>query len=94
MAPKKLDAYSRNPSSTNRVLSRRAQTLNIALYSDTVQQRKSLICKLMKEPRVMSRDEIIPTYRVPGLVRAPGSQVERIGIEPTTSCLQSRCSTN
>ncbi len=55
---------------------------------------KALIRKLVKELRVMSRDEIIPTYRVPALVRAAGSQVERSGLEPPTSCLQSRCSTN
>jgi hypothetical protein len=30
----------------------------------------------------MSRDEIVPTYRVPALVRAPGHQVELPGIEP------------
>ncbi len=71
-----------------------AQTLDVALYSGTAQQRKALIRKLVKELRVMDRDEIIPTYRVPALVRAPGDQVERIGLEPTTSCLQSRCSTN
>jgi hypothetical protein len=31
----------------------------------------------------LRRDEIIPTYRVPALVRAPGDQVDPIGIEPT-----------
>ncbi len=59
-----------------------AQTLDIALYSGTAQQRKALIRKLVKELQVMSRDEIIPTYRVPALVRAPGHQVELPGIEP------------
>ena len=33
----------------------------------------------------MSRDEIIPTYRVPALVRAPGHQVDLRGVEPLTS---------
>ena len=56
--------------------------LDVPLYSGTAQQRKALIRKLVKELRVMSRDEIIPTYRVPALVRAPGSQVELPGIEP------------
>jgi hypothetical protein len=30
----------------------------------------------------MNRDEIIPTCRVPALVRAPGDLVELPGIEP------------
>jgi hypothetical protein len=47
-----------------------AKTLDVALYSGSAQQRKALIRKLVKELRVMSRDEIIPTYRVPALVRA------------------------
>jgi hypothetical protein len=33
----------------------------------------------------MSRDEIIPTYRVPTLGRAPGDQVDQSGVEPPTS---------
>lgn len=52
-----------------------AKTLDVALYSGTAQQRKALIRKLVKELRVMSRDEIVPTYRVPALVHAPGDQV-------------------
>jgi len=59
-----------------------ARTLDVALYSGTAQQRKALIRKLVKELRVMSRDEIIPTYRVPARVRARGNQVELPGIEP------------
>ena len=59
-----------------------ATTLDVALYSGTAQQRKALIRKLVKELRVMRRDEIVPTYRVPALVRAPGDQVELPGIEP------------
>jgi hypothetical protein len=59
-----------------------ATTLDVALYSGSAQQRKALIRKLVKELRVMTRDEIIPTYRVPALVRAPGNQVELPGIEP------------
>lgn len=55
-----------------------AQTLDIAFRSGTSQQRKALIRKLVKELRVISREEIVPTYRVPALVRAPGDQVERI----------------
>jgi hypothetical protein len=67
---------------TPELVSEWAQTLDVALYSGTAQQRKALIRKLVKELRVMSRDEIIPTYRVPALVRAPGDQVELPGIEP------------
>lgn len=37
-----------------------ARTLDVALYSGTAQQRKALIRKLVKELRVMGRDEIIP----------------------------------
>ncbi len=62
-----------------------AQSLDVALYSGSAQQRKALIRKLVKELRVMGRDEIIPTYRVPALVRAPGDQVDPAGIEPATS---------
>jgi hypothetical protein len=51
-----------------------AQTLDVALYSGSAKQKKALIRKLVKELRVMSRDEIIPTYRVPALVRPPGDQ--------------------
>ena len=61
------------------------ETLDVALYSGTAQQRMALIRKLVKELRVMGRGEIIPMYRVPALVRAPGSQVDQRGIEPLTS---------
>ena len=67
---------------TPELVSEWAMTLDVALYSGTAQQRKALIRKLVKELRVMSRDEIVPTYRVPALVRAPGDQVELPGIEP------------
>ncbi len=71
-----------------------AQTLDVALHSGTTQQRKALIRKLVKELRVIGRDEIIPTYRIPALVRAPGKQVDPIGIEPTTFAMPWRRSTN
>jgi hypothetical protein len=70
---------------TPELLAEWAQTLDVALYSGVAQQRKALIRKLVKELTVMSRDEIIPTYRVPALVRAPGSQVDQRGVEPLTS---------
>ncbi len=67
---------------TPEIVAEWAKTLDVALYSGTAQQRKALIRKLVKGVRVMARDEIIPTYRVPALVRAPGHQVELPGIEP------------
>ena len=71
-----------------------AQSLDVALYSGSAQQRKALIRKLVKELRVMGRDEIIPTYRVPALVRAPGDQVDQRGFEPLTSPVRGVRSTN
>ena len=71
-----------------------AKTLDVALYSGSAQQRKALIRRLVKELRVMSRDEIIPIYRVPALVRAPGDQVDQRGIEPLTSPVRGVRSTN
>ena len=44
-------------------------------FHQDAQQRKALIRKLVGELRVMNRDEIIPTYRVPALVRAPGNRI-------------------
>jgi site-specific DNA recombinase len=71
-----------------------AERLPDLLAAGSAQQRKALLRKLIKEIRVMSRDEIVPTYRVPPLVRAVSGSVERSGLEPPTPCLQSRCSTN
>jgi hypothetical protein len=42
----------------------------------TSQQRKALMRLLVKELRVMSREEIRPTYKIPPVVRAPEGQVE------------------
>jgi hypothetical protein len=47
--------------------------------SATPKQRKALIRLLIKELRVMSRKEILPTYKIPALVRAPGGQVDLAG---------------
>jgi hypothetical protein len=71
-----------------------AKDLGTLLRAGTVQQRKALFRLLVKELRVMSREEILPTYKMAALVRAPEGQVEAIGLEPTTPCLQSRCSTD
>ena len=48
---------------------------------------------LVKELRVMSRDEILPMYRVPPVVRAPNGQVEVSGFEPPTSRVRGERST-
>jgi site-specific DNA recombinase len=64
------------------------------LESGSAQQRKGLLRKLIHEIKVMSRQRIEPTYKVPALVRAPGRQVELRGVEPLTSCLPSTRSTN
>lgn len=42
-----------------------AQLLPDLLTAGSAQQRKALMRKLIKEIRVMSRDEIVPTYRIP-----------------------------
>jgi hypothetical protein len=41
----------------------------------------------------MSREEILPTYMVPALVRAPEGQVEVSGFEPPTSAVRRQRST-
>ena len=64
------------------------------LLAGSAQQRKALLRKLIKELRVISRNEIIPTYKVPALVRAPMGQVEPRGFEPLTSALRTQRSTN
>jgi hypothetical protein len=52
---------------------------------------KALLRILIAELRVNSRSEILPTYRVGApVVCAQISSVEPTGIEPVTSCLQSR----
>jgi len=53
-----------------------ATDLDTLLRAGSAQQRKALMRLLVKELRVMSRDEILPTYRVPPVVRAPSGQVE------------------
>jgi site-specific DNA recombinase len=71
-----------------------AKDLDTLLRSGSAQQRKSLMRILIKELRVIGRESILPTYKIPALVRAPEGQVELSGFEPPTSCLPSRRSTN
>jgi hypothetical protein len=56
-----------------------ATDLGALLRAGSAQQRKALFRLLIKELRVMSRQEILPTYRVPALVRAPDGQVDLAG---------------
>jgi hypothetical protein len=68
-----------------------ADQLDHVIEHGEPEQAKALLAILIAELRVNSRNEIMPTYRVgaPG-VCAPNSSVEPTGIEPVTSCLQSR----
>ncbi len=66
-----------------------ARDLGALLRAGSAQQRKAVFRLLVKELRVMSREEIRPTYRVPALVRAPDGQVDLRGFEPLTSCFRS-----
>ena len=59
-----------------------ARDLQLLIERGTPQQRKALIRLLVKELRVMNREEILPTYKVPALVRAPEGQVSQRGSNP------------
>jgi len=56
-----------------------AKHLGTLLRAGTAQQRKALFRLLVKELRVMSREEILPTYKIPAMVRAPEGQVDPRG---------------
>jgi site-specific DNA recombinase len=71
-----------------------AGDLGVLLRAGTAQQRKALFRLLVRELRVMSREEILPTYKIPALVRAPEGQVDPRGFEPLTSWLPAMCSTS
>ena len=66
---RELAAASSEPRNHRRL----GQGSRCASRRSSVRQRKALIRKLVKELAVMRRDEITPTHRIPGLVRAPGS---------------------
>jgi site-specific DNA recombinase len=68
-----------------------ADRLRDTLAAGEPEQTKALLRLLIKELRVNGRSEILPTYRIvrPEVCATPSS-VERIGIEPMTSGLQSR----
>ena len=71
-----------------------ARDLGAPLRAGTPQQRKALSRLLVRELRVMSREEILPTYKIPSLVRAPEGQVDPRGFEPLTFWLPARRSTS
>ena len=66
-----------------------ADRLRDTLQAGEPAQTKALLRLLIKELRVNSRSEILPTYRIvtPEVCATPSS-VERTGIEPVTSALQ------
>jgi site-specific DNA recombinase len=61
-----------------------ARDLRVLIGSATPQQKKALMRLLVKELRVMSRKEILPTYKIPALVRAPEGHVVPTGFEPVS----------
>jgi site-specific DNA recombinase len=68
-----------------------ADNLDRLIARDEPERAKALLGTLIVELRVNSRSEILPTYQVGvPVVCAPSSSVEPTGIEPVTSCLQSR----
>jgi site-specific DNA recombinase len=68
-----------------------ADQLETVIAEAEPQQAKALLALLIEELRVNGRAEILPTYRiVTPAVCAVSGKVERAGIEPATSGLQSR----
>jgi hypothetical protein len=70
----------------------RASDPGTLLRAGTAQQRKALFRLLVKELRVMSRDKIPPTYRIPALVRASDGPVDPRGLGTTPLTWPNRCS--
>ena len=65
-----------------------------AMSRGTLQQRKALLQRLVVGVEVNSRDEIIPTFRIPATpVRVMDRMVGRGGLEPPTSAVDTpqRC---
>ena len=67
-----------------------ADQLEDIVAGENPEQANELLRLLVKEIRVHDRRRIVPTYRIPAAVRAIPPKVERAGIEPATSGLQSR----
>jgi site-specific DNA recombinase len=64
-------------------------TLRVALKDSAPSRVKSVLQTMIDGIRVDARDHIEPTFRVP-VVRVDCGYMEPTGIEPVTSCLQSR----
>ena len=64
-------------------------TLRAALKDSTPTRAKSMLQTMIDGIRVDARDHIEPTFRVPA-VRVDCGYMEPAGLEPATSCLQSR----
>jgi site-specific DNA recombinase len=64
-------------------------TLRAVLKDSTPTRAKTVLQAMIDEIRVDARDQIEPTFRVP-TVRIDYGYMEPTGIEPVTSCLQSR----
>ena len=68
-----------------------ADQLERVIAEASPEKAKALLRLLIQELKVNGRSEILPTYRVVApSVCATSDQVERTGIEPVTSGLQSR----
>jgi hypothetical protein len=70
------EATNRRPGSAGRAaddVAEWARDLRLLFGSATPQQKTALIRLLVKELRVMSREEIRPTYTIPALVRTEQS---------------------
>ena len=65
------------------------QTLHAALKTSTPTHLKPILQALIDNVRVEGRENIEPTFRIPA-VRVDCDYMEPAGIEPATSCLQSR----
>jgi hypothetical protein len=66
---------------------RLAHPLEATLGGERPEQAKELLRLLVNEIRVHDRRRIIPTDRTPAAVREMPSEVELVGLEPTTSCM-------
>lgn len=84
LAQRPAEGYSEPPTAAD--VAEWAEGLEEFLRAGSAQQRKALLRMLVKELRVMSRELILPTYKIPALVRAPEGQVELTGFEPAFPC--------
>jgi site-specific DNA recombinase len=80
---------------TGLVIHETAEAIAEAMTRGTLQQRKALLQQLVAGVEVKSREEIVPTFRIPATtVRVMDRMVGRCGLEPHTSALSARRSTS